>query len=91
MSNSHITLVGVDPVKQCLGCHPLHRQSALQAVWGSWSGPGQSNEGIGKGEGGVCEGLDVGRNAHIQLIPPQFLRQSHLHWATAEKCTWEKA
>lgn len=52
LSNSHITLVGVDPVKQSLGCHPLHRQSALQVAWGSWSGPGQSNEGIGRGEAG---------------------------------------
>lgn len=69
MSNSHITLVGVDPVKQCLGCHPLHRQSALQAAWGSWGGPGQSNEGVGREGGGyvrdwMWEGMHTFSSSH---------------------------
>lgn len=28
--NLHVTLVSVDPVEQCLWCHPLHRQTTLQ-------------------------------------------------------------
>lgn len=28
----HVTLVGVDSVKQGFGCHPLHRQPSLQGI-----------------------------------------------------------
>ena len=30
ISDSHVALVGVDPVKQGLRCHPLDRQAALE-------------------------------------------------------------
>lgn len=66
ISNSHITLVGVDPVEQCLGCHPLNRQSALQTVRDIGGGPRQGNTGVRRARAG----LDLGRSVHIQRIPP---------------------
>ena len=55
--DSHVALVGVDPVKQGLRCHPLDGQSALQAARGRWGGPGQA---------GVDAGLD---SAHPHTQP----------------------
>lgn len=54
ISNSHVTLVGVDPVEQGLRCHPLHRQPALQAARGrvrvAPNGTGRGREGHVQGE-----------------------------------------
>lgn len=77
ISDSHVALVGVDPVKQGLGCHPLDRQSALQAARGHWWWPGAG--------GGTCR---AGRGSpHHSGVEPRAEdghrgRRQHLRWSS---------